>query len=79
MSLTQRWPLVPIVLTAVAAGLLASPSAVGACEKDADCKPPSVCQSHKCVAPGATSSGTSTALKKHHRRHRASATPAPTP
>jgi hypothetical protein len=77
MRPTHRSPLLPIMLAAVAGGLLVSPSVGGACEKDTDCKPPSVCQSRKCVAGGATSTQTSTAPKKHHRKHRASTQPAP--
>jgi len=61
----------------IAAALLASPGAVGACEKDADCKPPSVCQNRKCEAPRAGASRISTPQKRHHHRQKASVTPAP--
>ena len=70
-----RSPLALIVLAAVAATPLAA-SLAGACEKDADCKPPRVCQSRKCVSSGAAASHPA-ATRKHHRKHAAvSASPA---
>ena len=75
------------VLALAASLSLAAPGPVRACEKDAECKPPRVCQNRECVSPGESApkgaagehrtAQSHAKSKKHHAKHEAAPTPAP--